>query len=397
MDNKIFLQELVDGLASRKGIAKKDADAFVRSVFDVVEDYLKKDGVVKIKGFGTFKLVEVSSRESVNVNTGERIRIDGHAKVSFTPDSMLRDHINRPFAEFATIIINEGTDLKEMERLDMPMTPLKETEQDEVLPEVTVEEISMAETEHPLEENVVEKIAQDEDLSTEATADKVSDEETEENVTVEEMELSDTATPTQMEEPSVESAQVVGTQHIDLLTVTTQHVENQTIHQITQTTSDNEQKKNGIFLSWCGVTFVAILVAFLMVASFFIGNALPKVLNISSQEGQMQEFVKTEDVKPDVTTTTSTPKVSETKSVEKKNGELDEAAKYDQLTNGEYLIVGTLEEHTMAVGDNLYKIAKNAYGDKELARYIIFYNKISNPDVVHLGKVLKLPKLIKKE
>ena len=84
--------------------------------------------MVKIKGLGTFKLIEVSDRESVNVNTGERIRIVGHTKVTFTPDNALRDQVNRPFAEFETVVLNESTSQQEMERIDKPsVEPVKET------------------------------------------------------------------------------------------------------------------------------------------------------------------------------------------------------------------------------------------------------------------------------
>ncbi len=117
MDNKVLLQDLAQGLSARASMQKKDADAFVRNVFDIIIQFLQEDKIVKIKGLGTFKVIEVSGRDSVNVNTGERIHIGGHSKISFTPDSALKDQVNRPFADFETIIINEGVDLSEMERI----------------------------------------------------------------------------------------------------------------------------------------------------------------------------------------------------------------------------------------------------------------------------------------
>lgn len=122
MDRKILIQELSEGLAGRKDIPLKDAELFVRSVFEIVEEYLQTDKLVKIKGFGTFKLVRVDSRESVDVNTGERIVINGYTKVSFTPDTALRDEINKPFAQFETVILYEDTDLSEMEKIDLQET-----------------------------------------------------------------------------------------------------------------------------------------------------------------------------------------------------------------------------------------------------------------------------------
>lgn len=122
MDRKILIQELSEGLAGRKDMPLKDAELFVRSVFEIVEEYLQTDKLVKIKGFGTFKLVRVDSRESVDVNTGERIVINGYTKVTFTPDTTLRDEINKPFAQFETVILYDNTDLSEMEKIDAQET-----------------------------------------------------------------------------------------------------------------------------------------------------------------------------------------------------------------------------------------------------------------------------------
>lgn len=121
MDNKILLQELALGLSSRSGISKKDSDTFVRSFFEVIEQALVEDKIVKVKGLGTFKVVEVSGRESVDVNTGNRIHIKGHSKITFTPDPLIRDQVNRPFAEFDTVILNDGVDIEAMEAISNPL------------------------------------------------------------------------------------------------------------------------------------------------------------------------------------------------------------------------------------------------------------------------------------
>ena len=109
MDKKVLVQDLSEGLVRRKGLSQEDAMTFVRTVFDLVGEFLQTDKIVKIKGLGTFKLVTVDSRESVDVNTGERIVIKEYTKVNFTPDPVLRDAVNKPFAQFETVILNEGT------------------------------------------------------------------------------------------------------------------------------------------------------------------------------------------------------------------------------------------------------------------------------------------------
>ena len=96
MDKKVLIQDLADGLVLRRGLPKKDADVFVRSVFEIIGEYLQTDKIVKVKGLGTFKLVTVDSRESVDVNTGERIVIKKYTKINFTPDPVLRDAVNKP-------------------------------------------------------------------------------------------------------------------------------------------------------------------------------------------------------------------------------------------------------------------------------------------------------------
>lgn len=120
MDKKVLIQDLADGLVLRRGLPKKDADVFVRSVFEIIGEYLQTDKIVKVKGLGTFKLVTVDSRESVDVNTGERIVIKEYTKINFTPDPVLRDAVNKPFAQFETVVLYEGTDIADMERMDVP-------------------------------------------------------------------------------------------------------------------------------------------------------------------------------------------------------------------------------------------------------------------------------------
>ena len=123
MNERLTIQDLIDLLVAKHSMTKKDAEAFVKEFFLLIEQALENEKTVKIKGLGTFKLVDVDSRESVNVNTGERFQIKGHTKVSFTPDTNLRDTINKPFAHFETVVLNEGTVLED--------TPMEESDEEE--------------------------------------------------------------------------------------------------------------------------------------------------------------------------------------------------------------------------------------------------------------------------
>ena len=103
-------------LSEKYGLSLGDASDFVSAMFDVVKEELDgADSSVKIKGFGTFKVSAVGARASVDVNTGERIIIDGRNKISFTPEVLLRDRVNRPFVQFETVVLNDGVDFSEID------------------------------------------------------------------------------------------------------------------------------------------------------------------------------------------------------------------------------------------------------------------------------------------
>lgn len=111
---KYGIKDIAAMLAAKKGMDVADAEKYVEIFFTLVSESLIPDKVVKVKGFGTFKLVEVRDRESVDVNTGERVVIDGHSKISFTPDNTLKELVNKPFSQFETVVLNEGVDFDKL-------------------------------------------------------------------------------------------------------------------------------------------------------------------------------------------------------------------------------------------------------------------------------------------
>ena len=114
--SKISLSDLAQRLAEKSGISLQDAELFIRKMFDVANEGLQSDKLVKMKWLGTFKVMAVKDRESVDVNTGERILIEGRDKISFTPDNILKDIVNKPFAQFETVVVNDGVDFDEIDR-----------------------------------------------------------------------------------------------------------------------------------------------------------------------------------------------------------------------------------------------------------------------------------------
>ena len=104
---KTSLNALALRLSEKTGLNPQETEVFIRKMFEVVNDGLRTDKQVKMKWLGTFKVTSVKDRESVNVNTGERIVIEGRDKITFAPDSILKEIVNKPFAQFETVVVND--------------------------------------------------------------------------------------------------------------------------------------------------------------------------------------------------------------------------------------------------------------------------------------------------
>lgn len=138
---KYSITQLATILVKKNGIPNDEALKFVTAIFDIVKEGLETDKLVKIKGFGTFKIIDVDPRESVNVNTGERVLINGHQKITFTPDSVMKEMVNRPFAQFETVVLNDGVDFSDIDKLSNINENIdKQEEPQEELQEIIQEE-----------------------------------------------------------------------------------------------------------------------------------------------------------------------------------------------------------------------------------------------------------------
>ena len=146
---KSAIQLITSALAKQHNLSADDAAAFVDAFFDIISSELKNGNQVKIKGLGTFKVQAVKPRESVNVNTGERVLIEGHDKISFTPDTVMKELVNKPFSQFETVVINDGVDTEELERVpsEDSSDEVKSELVDETTTKNTSEEKQLAEEE----------------------------------------------------------------------------------------------------------------------------------------------------------------------------------------------------------------------------------------------------------
>ena len=180
--SKSSLSVLAKAVASKRGLTQAEAERFIATMFEVAGDGIQEDKLLKMKWLGTFKITSVKDRESVDVNTGERILIEGRDKISFTPDNILKEIINKPFAQFETVVVNDGIDFSDidekfanMEREEEELQLQKEQEchDEEVVQEEQnaeqpqKEELSQVE-EQPREENLSQEVELNEDLSQEA-------------------------------------------------------------------------------------------------------------------------------------------------------------------------------------------------------------------------------------
>lgn len=412
MDTKVLIQDLAKALAERKGIDKKDALAFVQSFFDVVVFSLKRDKYVKIKGLGTFKQIEVESRESMNIHTGERFEIQGHMKISFTPDSSLRDAVNKPFAHFETVALSDDVSESELDAVDDQFKAMElEADQVEEAEEAFVEkpeEISeepLAEPETsvlPVEEKSEEVLP----VVTEE-ADAVLPEEKEEITSEEEPKLSDGEDPVRADIPVENIAAPVETQNVTYAA------------QLPNEEDDEEDEDKSKFSK-----YYILLTVFLVLASLGAGYLLGHMTQGKPEEIQVilydtiyiekkpavEDTVKIETepvIKKDETTPPlkqkeeKVEKKTEAKAEPKKSEPVkkDTAVKssnhsnYPQLPGGAYWIVGTAQTYKLRAGETIRLIAERFFGSRQMAPYIIKYNAISDPDHVAEGTVLNIPKL----
>ena len=392
MENKISVSELAEIFVKEKKLTKARANKFVRLFFEVLGDSLAREKTVKVKGLGTFKLIDVADRESVNVNTAERILIEGHSKISFTPEASLRDRVNKPFAAFETVILNEGIDLDVMTRLPKD----GDSTEDSISPEQPVVPVEIT------EESAVDKTpaSADSDQSVISTLATVPDDLTERTCCDEQINT------LKVEEERVENLEVTIPQEESEQTLPAEEAEVEVEDKGDAVENDEEDGGEDAVAPLSALSggdgtklpsdksnvwkhvLRACVVLLLMALSYFAGYyrwlcpvcddvkvvQKEKVSKKGEADARKQEAAQKDKVQEPA----PRPRPED---------------QYAQVPGGKYLIIGTKGTREMKVGDTLYKMAREEYGDKEFAKYIIVHNNFSNPDVIPLGYEVKLPLL----
>lgn len=404
MSNKLSIQDLASAYAEKSGTDQKSALAFVKTVFEIVEEFISTDKVVKIKGFGTFKLISVSDRESVNVNTGERIVIAGHTKLSFTPDASLRDAVNRPFADFETTPINENTSIEAMEKLPSHNEALLSEDSSEdyaedqnlvVVEETVLEEPSSPESPTSYDESV-ETVASAED---ERVGEDLQVETKEEAMPVE---TNDEAMPVETKE-----------EVLPVIPVHKPNDDNPSYPMSEEPIADPVPGKAGKSHAWLYTIITLLLMAVSYVGGHYqILNNIsidlytethsdaPQEMETSPEETDnalpLEEMADT--LQNDTSAVDSTLAPSPAVPAAPQEDPAEIAKYFPQVPGGEYWIVGDAGYvHHMQVGETLYRIARKELGDQNLVRYLIVFNKFEDPNIIHTGDPIRIPKLVKKE
>ena len=379
--NKLTLNNIAKVLVEKNGLEPKEAMMFTTAMFDLIHDRLNEEGIVKVKGLGTFKMIRVEARESINVRTGERVLIDSHAKITFTPDAVMKELVNKPFSQFETVVLNddvEFTDMKSEETTD----ETNNSEQSESLVDV----VSEGGTPEPAPEPAPEPVAE----PTPEPAPVVAPEPV--------AEVAPEPTPVVAPEP---------TREVPEPTVPSADEESEENTSAVQTCYEEDEEES----HWHRNIGWAFLVLVLMAASA-VGGYLYGVGQIPSQTA-MADTVSAVKVNPVVTDTLVKDSLkadsvavkteakhedkaaSEEQPQEKTSQNLhDKYAEMDaRVRTGAYKITGLDREVKVRAGDNLKRIARRELGSDDMVCYIEVFNKMNASAELKEGQTIKIPAL----
>ena len=427
------LHDIAKMLASKYGISVNEAKTFTNTFIDLVNEGLQEDGLVKIKGFGTFKIVEVKDRESINVTTGERILIPGRSKVTFTPDSVMKELVNKPFSQFDTVVLNEGVDFSDIDQQTEEITDTENIEESVIEPvaeESGVEAIVPIEAIDPIDPIVpieaIDPIDSAEDpgadsFDTQDTPDEVpamfipqqQEEEDvvqeEEDVVQEEIPVED---PVKIEQEETDNLQEPQDTKEEFTQITNNHKEEK------EMSHRHSHGRRNTISWWIPLGFLLSLVIGILIG-YHIGirqiPAPPQIIDAEYADSikdttsvkksntvkknpekvntVKEEKVKQPDVAPHKEEAKPQPAKPAAESVVKPTVSANDSQTLrnakQMVSKGAYNITGTQETITVKPGQTLKKISKFYLGDG-MECYIQAYNNIEE---VSEGMKLKIPQL----
>lgn len=386
MNEKITLQDLINLFSEKQGMNKKDAEVFVRTMFELIEEALATEKYVKIKGLGTFKLTEVDSRESVNVNTGERIEIQGHTKISFTPDATMKELINKPFSHFETVILNEGVELE-----DTPVETSEEIVQEEIISETIITE-EPAIAEEPQPEPIVETPIEEGTIVEEPTVEEQTIEEPIEEETIVEKPTVEEST---IEEPVAEEPIKEEPVITEIPTSEEEQTEEPVVEKQEETekyvSTEEKKVKNTNRILWGVIVVLVLIILFGAYWMFLRPSSVPEVTPLPPVQEEVTIPVPAEEKQPE--DTLETVKFIQLSAEELRKEHVPSFA--DTL---DYQIIGTQEEYTLQKGETIIRASVKFFGTKKYWPYIVKHNLdvLPDPDNIPAGVKIKIPILTPK-
>lgn len=394
---RIFMSDLAARLAELTGMSKRKAQLFMSAIVETIQEGINNDKMVKIKGLGTFKVIDVDARESVNVNTGERLTINSHQKLTFTPDNAMKDLVNKPFSQFETVVLNDGVEFDD------------NTESEEEEAADAVEEQSEEQVEEQVAEQVKDEVVEEPPVTNVEEAPVAKEAETpapavkEEAVVKEETVI--TEEPTASEESTVPEESVAS--KMSVVPEKTEVIEEP------EAPEDSEESRSYWWV-WLLLAVVACVGSF--AGGYIFGRHMDR--NALSEDNtqktdsvvtapapvvaQNKDTLKVDSVKPAIEQVTEQPKQEvveqskkETVAQPKKEAE-PYWKKYEDMDSrvrtGAYDIVGF--DHTVKVksGETMKRLAKRVLGEG-MECYIEVFNNISSDQPLKEGQDIKIPKL----
>ena len=434
---KTALQFIADTVAKKHKITVKEAEKFVSAMFDVMNEGLKTDKLVKVKGLGTFKVQAVKPRESVNVNTGERVLIEGHDKVSFTPDATMKELVNKPFAQFETVVLNDGVDFTDidskyeneatLENADettvstnnaaIPDTKVVSSNEEETTDstnetangaqETTIEQYtstvkdSVETVSEPEKDHEIVVAKQEVAIETEAEPIKNTSETTEE----EPIPLVETQPENIAEEPTVTAETLVATEQKleDANQTQPENIVKEpiatpetpvTTEQKQEETAEKPKKIN--WLMWSAIGFFVIAIMYFFGYKFGKDAALRDNAVAVSAQPKSKPTAKAKQTKQH-----SSAKVAQTTTKQiqptpkQVQSPIDDTEKFKQLSNdkriryGAYDIIGIEKVVVLKKGQTMQSYSRKALGPDMVA----YFQVLNNATTMAAGDTMKVPKV----
>ncbi len=368
------MTELADMLAQKANISKREAQQFLTDFIETIQDGVNNDKLVKIKGLGTFKVIDVDARESVNVNTGERVTIDSHQKLTFTPDAAMKELVNKPFSQFETVVLNEGVEFDDEADVEEPVIVDETAEPETVVKPTLKSEPTITPKFESVVEPTVEPTVEPEPIIVP------------EPEPVIEQKVEPEPEPTGISESESDANSV-------------------SIMEQTNEVAEVEDKSASYWWLWLLIAVIACVISF--VGGYLYGRHVD-VQSLQSEKTPADTIMQKAPVVVKDTTKTvvvdsvqvksEVEELSEVKEPELKQPEPEpepEWKKYEamdvRVRTGAYGIIGTDRMEKVRPGDTMKRIARRTLGEG-MECYIEVYNHLSTSDLKE-GQEVKIPKL----